>query len=70
MKLRFEGVATDSQAIQIGIYEKQQDYIVMKAIIFPYIAVLWLGIVILFSGLTYALMRRTMRKESEPATKV
>ena len=69
MKLRFEGVATDSQAIQIGIYERQQDYIVMKAIIFPYIAVLWLGIVILFSGLTYAIMRRTMRKESDPATK-
>jgi cytochrome c-type biogenesis protein CcmF len=69
MKLRFEGVATDSQAIQIGIYERQQDYIVMKAIIFPYIAVLWLGIVILFSGLTYAIMRRTMRKESEPVAK-
>jgi cytochrome c-type biogenesis protein CcmF len=65
LKLRFEGVATDSKAINIGVYEKQQDYIVMKAIIFPYMAVLWLGVVVLFSALTYAIMRRTMRKTNE-----
>lgn len=69
LKLRFEGVATDSQAINVGIYEKQQDYIVMKAIIFPFIGVLWFGITLMFSGLTYAIMRRTMRKPIEPATK-
>ena len=62
MKLRFEGVASDSKAIHVGIYEKQQDYIVMKAIVFPFIGVLWLGIVIMFSGLTYSIMRRTMGK--------
>ncbi len=65
MKLRFEGVAPDSRAIHIGIYEKQQDYIVMKAIIFPFIGVLWFGIVIMFSGLTYSIMRRTMGKNKE-----
>jgi cytochrome c-type biogenesis protein CcmF len=69
LKLRFEGVATDSKAIHVGIYEKQQDYIVMKAIIFPYIAVLWLGIVVLFSGLTYSIMRRTMGKYKEAGVK-
>jgi cytochrome c-type biogenesis protein CcmF len=62
MKLRFEGVAPDSKAIHVGIYEKQQDYIVMKAIVFPFIGVLWFGIVIMFSGLTYSIMRRTMGK--------
>ena len=62
LKLRFEGVASDSKAIHVGIYEKQQDYIVMKAIIFPFMAVLWLGIVVMFSGLTYSIMRRTMGK--------
>jgi cytochrome c biogenesis factor len=41
----------------------------MKAIIFPFIGVLWFGIVLLFSGLTYAIMRRTMRKENEPEKK-
>ena len=62
LKLRFEGVATDSKAIHVGIYERQQDYIVMKAIIFPFIGVLWFGIVVMFSGLTYSLMRRTIGK--------
>jgi len=62
LKLRFEGVAADSKAIHVGIYEKQQDYIVMKAIIFPFMAVLWFGIVVMFSGLTYSIMRRTIGK--------
>ena len=65
LKFRFEGVATDSKAINIGIYEKQQDYIVMKAIIFPFIGLLWFGIVVMFSGLSYAVMRRTMGKNKE-----
>ncbi len=69
LKLRFEGVATDSKAIHVGVYEKQQDYIVMKAIIFPYIAVLWFGIVVLFSGLTYTIMRRTMGKNKDTEIK-
>ena len=62
MKLRFEGLDPNSKAIHVGIYEKQQDYIVMKAIIFPFMAVLWFGIVVLFSGLSYAIMRRTIGK--------
>jgi cytochrome c-type biogenesis protein CcmF len=65
VKLRFEGVAADSKAIHVGIYEKQQDYIVMKAIIFPFMAVLWFGVVVLFSGLTYSIMRRTMGKNKD-----
>jgi cytochrome c-type biogenesis protein CcmF len=65
IKLRFEGVAADSKAIHVGIYEKQQDYIVMKAIIFPYMAVLWFGVVVLFSGLTYSIMRRTMGRNKD-----
>ncbi len=70
LKLRFEGVASDSKAIHVGIYEKQQDYVVMKAIIFPYIGLLWFGIVVMFSGLTYAIMRRTMGKMKGLETKV
>jgi cytochrome c-type biogenesis protein CcmF len=69
VKLRFEGVATDSKAIHVGIYEKQQDYIVMKAIIFPFIGVLWFGIVVMFSGLSYAIMRRTIGKNKDKEIK-
>jgi cytochrome c-type biogenesis protein CcmF len=70
LKLRFEGVASDSRAIHVGVYERQQDYIVMKAIIFPFIGVLWFGIVVMFSGLTYSIMRRTMGKNKGLETKV
>jgi cytochrome c-type biogenesis protein CcmF len=69
LKLRFEGVAPDSKAIHVGIYERQQDYIVMKAIVFPFIGVLWLGIVVMFSGLTYSIMRRTMGKNKDKEIK-
>ena len=62
VKLRFVGVSADSKAIRVGIYERQEDYIVMKAIIFPFMAVLWFGIVVMFSGLTYSIMRRTIGK--------
>jgi len=65
LKLRFEGIGNDSKAIRVGIYEKQQDYIVMKAIIFPFIGLLWFGIVVMFSGLTYAIMRRTLGKSKD-----
>ncbi len=70
LKLKFEGVATDSKAIHVGIYERQQDYIVMKAIIFPFMIVLWFGVVVLFSGLTYAIMRRTIGKAKDIETRV
>lgn len=69
LKLRFEGVDPDSKAIHVGVYERQQDYIVMKAIVFPFMTVLWFGVVVLFSGLTYSIMRRTMRKGNDPKTK-
>jgi cytochrome c-type biogenesis protein CcmF len=62
IKLRFEGLDPESQLMRIGVYEKSQDYIVMKAIIFPFMAVLWFGVVVMFSGLTYAIFRRTQKK--------
>jgi cytochrome c-type biogenesis protein CcmF len=58
LKLSFEGVSPDSQAIMVGIYEKKEDFIVIKTVIFPYMNVLWFGIVLLFSGLSYSIIRR------------
>jgi cytochrome c-type biogenesis protein CcmF len=64
LKLSFEGVSPDSQAIMVGIYEKKEDFIVIKAVIFPYMNVLWFGIILLFSGLSYAIIRRvTIKRE-------
>jgi len=65
IKLRFEGVSPDSKDIMVGMYEKQQDYIVIKAMIFPYMNVMWIGSIIMFTGLTYSIMRRTRNRKSK-----
>lgn len=59
-KIRFENVSAEpgSRAIIIGLYEKQQDFIVLKAIVFPFIPILWIGITLMFSGLSFSIMRR------------
>lgn len=61
LKIVFENVSENSKAIKVGFYEKQQDYIVMKAIVFPFISVMWTGIILMFSGLTYAILRRRQK---------
>ncbi|MBK7173578.1 MAG: cytochrome c biogenesis protein CcsA [Bacteroidales bacterium] len=68
VKLSFEGVSPDSQAIMVGIYEKKEDFIVIKAVIFPYMNVLWFGIILLFSGLSYAIIRRVSTKKEGKTT--
>ena len=69
LKLRLEGLSPDSQAIMVGFYEKKEDFIVIKAVIFPYMNVLWLGIIILFSGLSYSIIRRVkLNGETEKST--
>ena len=58
IKLSFQGVSDKSDAIMLGIYEKKSDYIVLKAIVFPWMNVLWFGFVIMMSGLTIAFLKR------------
>ena len=68
IKLRFEGVSTDSKAIMVGMYEKKQDYIVIKAEIFPYMNVMWIGAIIMFSGLCYSILRRVRNWQARETT--
>ena len=58
IKLSFQGVSNKSDAIIIGLYEKKMDYIVLKAIIFPWMNVLWSGVVLMLIGLLIAIFRR------------
>ncbi|HWB65122.1 MAG TPA: hypothetical protein VG603_16510, partial [Chitinophagales bacterium] len=46
--------------------EKPLDFIIMKAIIFPYINLVWLGGIITFLGALISLVRR--RRENRGAT--
>ena len=58
LKLSFQGVSDKSQAIKVGLYEKKMDYIVIKAIVFPWMNVLWGGVTIMLTGLVIAFFRR------------
>ena len=67
IKLSFQGVSNKSDAIMLGIYEKKMDYIVLKAIVFPWMNVLWGGFVIMVSGLSIAMIRRFNEKKNNNA---
>jgi cytochrome c-type biogenesis protein CcmF len=52
VNVRFQRILPDENAIELGVKQRaqQDDWIVMKAIIFPYINLLWAGIVIMILG--------------------
>lgn len=60
--VRFERVSDLPGAIWLGLYKEQKDMIVMKAIIFPYINILWLGSIIMLLGFCVAFVHRIKPK--------
>lgn len=58
--LRFEGVA-DSTKIKIGIKESDKiiDFVTLKAYIFPYINLVWIGLIIMATGIVLSAAYRT-----------
>jgi cytochrome c-type biogenesis protein CcmF len=57
--VRFAGVA-DKQKIKIGIKESDKfiEYITIKAYVFPYINLVWLGLVIMAIGILLSMLQR------------
>ena len=53
---------TDAAELRIKQSGDDNDYIVMKAMIFPYINVLWLGIIIMVLGFLLAMYNRSTKK--------
>lgn len=58
--LKFAGVVPENKKVKIGIKESDKliDYIALKAFIFPYINLVWVGLVIMALGLLLSLVRR------------
>lgn len=56
--IRFERVSETAQHVWLGFYQKQMDYVVLKAIIFPFILIMWLGVAIMLFGMVLAMVRR------------
>ncbi len=60
MFLRFAGV-TENRKVKIGVKESSTfiDYITLKAYMFPYINLVWLGLVIMGMGLLVSMIKRS-----------
>ena len=58
--VKFAGVTTDQTKLKIGIKEsdKMIDFVTLKAYIFPYINLVWLGLIIMAIGLVMSMIRR------------
>ncbi len=65
LKFLFDKIDPTNGKIQIGISEKKsnkKDFIIMKAIIFPGINILWTGCIFLIIGTLIALRKRLLKK--------
>ncbi|NWJ49871.1 MAG: cytochrome c biogenesis protein CcsA [Bacteroidetes bacterium] len=58
--LRFEMTSSKSDAIELGVYNRKPDFILFKAISFPWISVLWFGALLIFVGLSISLFARVL----------
>ena len=58
--IQFAGIGTDSKKIKIGVKESDSmiDFVTLKAYIFPYINLVWLGLIIMAIGLTVSIHQR------------
>lgn len=58
--VQFAGIATDNNKIKIGVKESDSmiDFVTLKAYIFPYINLVWLGLILMAIGFTISLQQR------------
>lgn len=61
LMLRFEEVSGIENTINAGFYQKNDDIIALKVIVFPYINLMWLGAALLFAGFIAAIIKRSRK---------
>lgn len=59
-RIQVQTVLPDTEEFVIGVAEQEDDgnFIIMKAIVFPYINLLWLGCLVMVVGFTLSIIRR------------
>ena len=72
MFVKFTKVIPDQNAAEIKIKQTnpKDDYIVMKAMVFPYINVLWLGTVVMVIGFFISMWNRITKKDTVKGARV
>ncbi|MBS1776652.1 MAG: cytochrome c biogenesis protein CcsA [Bacteroidetes bacterium] len=65
---RFVRILPDQNAVEIQIKQTnpKDDYIVLKALLFPFINVVWLGIIVMVAGFILSMLNRITQKEKQP----
>lgn len=58
IKISLENILPEQNKFVFKVNQYQKDYVVMKAIVKPYINVLWIGTIIMLMGFTVAIFRR------------
>lgn len=58
IKISMENILPDQNKFVFKVNQYQKDYVVMKAIVKPYINVLWIGTIVMLCGFTVAIFRR------------
>lgn len=61
--IRLAKILPEEDAAEIMIRQPEEDYIVMKALLFPYINLLWLGIIVMVLGFFISMVNRITKKE-------
>ena len=64
LKFRFDDVNPDNGKVKLKAFtdvSEEKEFIVMKAVIFPYINLLWLGCIIMIIGTVMAIRKRVQR---------
>ena len=58
--VKFAGITSDQKKLKIGVKEsdKMIDFVTLKAYIFPYINLVWMGLIIMAIGLVMSMVRR------------
>ena len=69
IKAKFTKINPSTGEIDLVIMQKppkQRDYIIMKAIVFPYINFLWGGTILMVLGFILSIFRRVKEYKREP----
>lgn len=65
VKLDFQKIIPDENKVEIALAEKEsnaREFIIMKAIVFPFINILWIGCILMAVGTIIAIVNRVQKK--------
>ncbi len=67
--VKFAGITADQKKLRIGVKEsdKMIDFVTLKAYIFPYINLVWIGLIIMAIGLVMSMIKRAGLSKSTGA---